>query len=532
MRTVKRGSRVSWLLAMVFLMAMAGFAQDFPLSADLAVAKYAPAEVGAGSAFSYIITVENLDASNNASDVVVTDKLPFEVNEVVATDITAPEASSISVTGDLVTVTYDEIPANNTIFTILINVTAPSDAPTTLYNTVIVRYADDPDTSNNTATTATYVLEAGYGKVAAIESFEDLLHRQSALLFSFQELLNQIPDGAEENYTFITSCEQLLRAQANLTSCFEGLLLNETGSGWDNDFTSANRTDLLRSYETMLREEAYLFAGFNAKIENSWVSLDNFTADGHTLDAQTEFIASFEDLLKRQTRLYHGFELLFKRIDRNAEPQTHENLVAFLASFEDLLRVESNLLMGFQELLEEKFKEEQPVTPEIRLSLAVQSAWDLTQDFKTYNFTVNNTGTADALGVVLTSKYDLFLADNASLNTTPPEFIAALNSPQWVDNLNGTVSYTFADVPAGGSASAALVIHVPGIIGNGTLVNTACLYPPGICVQDLNNRTMLTMPAPPIKTNLGKTNIGKANLGKPGPKKTTQPKVRDVLMRM
>ncbi len=525
MRIGKRGLRVSWLLAMIFLMAMAGSAQD------LAVAKYAPAEVGAGSAFSYIITVENLDASNNASDVVVTDKLPFEVNEVVAADITAPEASSISVTGDLMTVTYDEIPANNTIFTILINVTAPSDAPTTLYNTVIVRYANDPDTSNNTATTTTYVLAAGYGKVAAIESFEDLLHQQSALLFSFQDLLNQIPDGTEENYTFITSFEQLLRAQANLTSCFEGLLLNASARGWDGDFTSTNRTDLLRSYETMLREEAYLFAGFNSKIENSWESLDNFTSDGHTLDAQTEFIASFEDLLKRQTRLYHGFELLLKRIDVNAEPQTHEDLVAFLASFEDLLRVESNLLMGFQDLLIEKFKEEQPETP-CSLNLTVVSAWDLTQDFKNYTFTVDNTCTEDALGVVLTSKYDLFLADNASLNTTPPEFLAVQNDPGWVDNLNGTVSYTFANVPAGGSASVNLIIHVPGIIGNGTLVNTACLFPPGICVQDLNNRTRLTMPAPPIKTNTGKTNLGKVNVGRPGPKKPIPPKVRDVLMRM
>ncbi len=529
MKIGKRGLRASWLLAMVFLMAMAGFAQDFPPSADLAVAKFAPAEVGAGSVFDYIISVENLDAANNASDVVVTDKLPFEVNEVVAADITAPEAASISVTGDLVTVTYDEIPANTT-FTIDINVTAPSDAPTTLYNTVIVRYANDPNTSNNTATTSTYVLEAGYGKVAAIESFEDLLHRQSSLLFSFQDLLNQVPEGAEENYTFITSFEQLLRTQAKETAGFEELLLNESGSGWDNDFTSANRTDLLRSYESMLRDEAYLFAGFNVKIRNSWESIDNYTPDGLTLDAQTQFIASFEDLLKRQTRLYHGFELLFKKIDVNAEPQTHEDQVAFLASFEDLLRVESNLLMGFQDLLIEKFKEGQPETP-CSLNLTVASAWDLTQDFKNYTFTVNNTCTEDALGVVLTSKYDLFLADNASLNTTPPEFIAAQNDPGWVDNLNGTVSYTFADVPAGGSASINLIIHVPGTDGNGTQVNTACLFPPGICVQDLNNRTRLTMPAPPIK-NSGKTNLGNVNVGRPGPKKPIPPKVRDVLMRI
>ena len=40
--------------------------------------------------------------------------------------------------------------------------------------------------------------------------------------------------------------------------------------------------------------------------------LCNYTAPGHTQDAQTEFVASFEDLLKRQNRLYLSFDLLSK----------------------------------------------------------------------------------------------------------------------------------------------------------------------------------------------------------------------------
>jgi hypothetical protein len=76
------------------------------------------------------------------------------------------------------------------------------------------------------------------------------------------------------------------------------------------------------------------------------------TADGHTQDAQTEFIASFEDLLKRQTRLYKSFDLLLNKVNVT----DHQTMVDFLAAYETLLRVESNLYMSFNHLLDIKYE--------------------------------------------------------------------------------------------------------------------------------------------------------------------------------
>ena len=44
--------------------------------------------------------------------------------------------------GDLIYVRFDEIPANTT-GNIVINVIAPTEAPTTLYNIVNLRYGND-----------------------------------------------------------------------------------------------------------------------------------------------------------------------------------------------------------------------------------------------------------------------------------------------------------------------------------------------------------------------------------------------------
>jgi hypothetical protein len=199
-------------------------------------------------------------------------------------------------------------------------------------------------------TLTTYVPQLGCNQTLAAFSFEDLLHNQSQLLFQFEDLLHTIPSNSSTNYSFLVSFEQLLRSQAALTSSFEDLLSNESSTGWDGEYSEENRTALLWSYEQMLYDEAFLFASFNAKLNESWTSLCGYTNAGHTQDAQTELVASFEDLLKRQTRLYKSFNLLLNKIDI----ASHQDMIDFLAAYENLLRVEANLLMSFNELLETK----------------------------------------------------------------------------------------------------------------------------------------------------------------------------------
>jgi len=308
-------------------------------------------QVGPGQTFNYNITVTNKDLINDAPLVLVTDKLPYDVEYIGAEVYPAlPVDYTISQSGDLVYVKFDQIPSGSTRY-INLTVKAPESSPTTLYNTVNLRYRADQNTADNSMTISTYVVQSGYNQTEAAKSFEDLLHNQSQLLFQFEDLLHTVPDSNVTNYTFLVSFEQLLRSQANLTSSFEDLLTNDENTRWDEEYTAENRTYLLWSYEQMLYDEAFLFASFNMKMEDSWDSLCNYTAPGHTQNAQTELTASLEDLLKRQTRLYKSFNLLLDKIDISDSNE----LMDFLAAYENLLRIEANLFKSFNERVDETF---------------------------------------------------------------------------------------------------------------------------------------------------------------------------------
>jgi len=354
MASATKRLRLGGMAVLAFLVAMVFAAQAaYPPEINLSVAKSAPAEVDPEEIFDYVITVTN-PSTSAAPEVVVTDKLPYEVTN--GTIVVDPLLGTVNIskTGDLIYFRFDEIPAGAT-GTITIPVTAPTEAPTTLYNIVNLRYGNDPDTSNNRVTVPTYVVQVGYNQTLAAFSFEDLLHNQSQLLFQFEDLMHTIPESPEDRYNFSVSFEQLLRSQAALTSSFEDLLTNESQTGWDTDYTEENRTALLWSYEQMLYEEAFLFASFNVMINDSWMDFCTYTADGHTQDAQTELLASFEDLLHRQNRLYKSFDLLLNKIDLT-EPGAEEELVDFLAAYENLLRIEANLYMSFYNLLNMKYE--------------------------------------------------------------------------------------------------------------------------------------------------------------------------------
>ena len=97
------------------------------------------------------------------------------------------------------------------------------------------------------------------------------------------------------------------------------------------------------------------------------------------MDAQWELLASLEDLLKRQVRLYKGFAFLFHEIDQGAPPQERQALVNFLASLEDLLRRESDLIAGFEDLMSRKFAQSGTNSWEeySRIQPAIGSGWDI-----------------------------------------------------------------------------------------------------------------------------------------------------------
>lgn len=382
---IKEGSTIKYLLISVLIaLALASPSpanQAYQADMDLSLFAWQGGqnvqEVAPGSTFSYNISIKNNDPIDTARDAVLTVKLPYNTIYVEAVLYPSLNDYSLRNSGDMLVVAFQSLPPRSQ--QVNITMIAPADAPDTLYAIANLRYAADPFSINNRATLSTYVPLPGYDQSAAARSLEDLLHNQTDLLFTFQDLLMRLPRGAEENYNFTVSFEQLLRSQAHLTDRFQELLANESLRGWDSYYSTEDRTYLLRSYETLLRDEADLFAGFYATINDSWSSLDGYIAPGHSMDAQWELMASLEDLLKRQVRLYKGFEYLFHEIDTGASSQERVALVEFLASLEDLLRRESELIMGFENLMSKKFGQTEINSLEeyFRVQSHLGTEWDI-----------------------------------------------------------------------------------------------------------------------------------------------------------
>jgi hypothetical protein len=500
----------------ILLLALTGIALgDLPPAIDMNVTKIARndshssiQEVPAGSKFYYNISVINPDPVHNATEVAVTDKLPYDV----VYDSAKAQASNgailinatIHKTGDLLYVYFEKIPKGKTFY-INITVYAPAEAPTTLYNIVNLRYANDPEPDNNTFTLATYVPFPGYDKPAAVESFEELLHNQTRLLFDFEDLLHVTPRNYQENYTFLASFEQLLRAQANLSLSFEDLLENETNSGWDlGNFTEAERIMFLKSFKRIIWDEAFLFASYEMKLKDAWVGLDCHYAPGHSQDMQTEFIASFEGLLKEQVKLFDSYQLLLKTIG-DIDPD--EKVDAF-AAFESLLRVEANLLMSFEDLLKMKYKGGGAPELECGEVLAIDMDYEATGIEGTAgNYTINITNLgADPVELnTLTANYNFI--DSASIQqtvcllhpTTGPDPSAGWTvAPGGL--CSGTAEYDtglIGPIDPGDTATVTLALHVDTTPANptGHSYNTVCATWDGCSVCNLTE-TEKTSPYP------------------------------------
>lgn len=168
MTSIIRGLVIGGLALSVFLLALVCLAQGaYPPQADLSIEKEARingvpvAEVDPGEAFEYVITVTNHHPTHSAPEVMVTDKLPYEVAIGSINVSSGLGESAVSRSGDLVYVRFDLIPAGGS-GQIIISVNAPEGAPTTLYNIANIRYGNDPNPSNNRVTISAYVPLLGY----------------------------------------------------------------------------------------------------------------------------------------------------------------------------------------------------------------------------------------------------------------------------------------------------------------------------------------------------------------------------------
>lgn len=131
-----------------------------------------------------------------------------------------------------------------------------------------------------------------------LSSLEELLRGEAQLLSSFGVLLNKTNTTVNETIIFLDSFEDLLRRQTVLYSGFESLLKSQ----WYR-LDCLQQKEFLDSFEDLLHREVKLFARFNSSIEESWPTLPN--------EEKVKLLESFEDLLRRQTKLFKSFEELY-----------------------------------------------------------------------------------------------------------------------------------------------------------------------------------------------------------------------------
>jgi len=145
-----------------------------------------------------------------------------------------------------------------------------------------------------------------------LSSLEELLRGESQLLSSFAVLLGKTNTTTNETIMFLDSFEDLLRRQTKLYSGFESILKSQ----WYR-LDCLQQKKFLDSFEDLLHREVKLFASFNNSIEESWGTLPR--------EEKVKLLSSFEDLLRRQTKLFNSFEELYMMTNGGLTVQKYVN---------------------------------------------------------------------------------------------------------------------------------------------------------------------------------------------------------------
>lgn len=171
-------------------------------------------------------------------------------------------------------------------------------------------------------------------------AFCSFIRYTSILLMSFTlfSLIMIIQDASATSAEspLIGGLEDLLGDEANLLSSFEYLIHN-------TPTTVGEKIGFLYSFDDLLRRQTVLFSGFQDLLKAHWSSMD--------IEEQEKFLGSFKDLLKRESTLYYSLEGLNEESWKDIPT---ERRIELLESFGDLLKKQANLLITYEELLKDK----------------------------------------------------------------------------------------------------------------------------------------------------------------------------------
>jgi hypothetical protein len=180
-----------------------------------------------------------------------------------------------------------------------------------------------------------------------INQFEEILRSQSSLLSNYENSLDAILENQDVNINIklemLRDYENYLRCETIHIDIFETLLEDD----WSH-LTTIEQVKLLDSLEDLLRRCIRHSIYFDSRLSLIWGKIQGIAPEsGHTYPPRIEFLASLEDILKRQKILLDRFQVLEADLDSIVSQETK---ISFLASNEDLLRLLSNPINGLGNL--------------------------------------------------------------------------------------------------------------------------------------------------------------------------------------
>jgi hypothetical protein len=170
-------------------------------------------------------------------------------------------------------------------------------------------------------------------------SYEDLLKGQYEAITSLGSLLKNttLENDNKELYSFLESFDDLAHRQKKGIYSYEDLVSHR----W-TELSPQQKIELTDSFETLLRQAEIILSTEEDLLKRDWCKLSP--------DEQQHFLDQFEDDLHYQQMLILKFQ------DWLHHQQTMEDCykkwwLHFLASYEDLIRRQSNLLDSFEMLM-------------------------------------------------------------------------------------------------------------------------------------------------------------------------------------
>lgn len=170
-----------------------------------------------------------------------------------------------------------------------------------------------------------------------LSSLETLLRSQSDLVASFEGLLKNSTLDANASVQFINSFDDLSDRQQMGLEGFDTLVR----CNW-KDLEEEERIDYTRSFADLLSRQSGIIAGNDLLLQRSYCQFDG--------SQKTILLTRLEDRLHKEQDLLRQFHIWVES-QRSLDSSQREVWYQFLASFEDLVRRQARLIALFQQIL-------------------------------------------------------------------------------------------------------------------------------------------------------------------------------------